>query len=224
MSGRNLPRRWTPREIGCRIDKDVVYLPYFWGQRDVTIALNPIGSGLVRIRVGRYSDSSFQKPEDEIAVDSKTNEPEVPRVSGLEAADLPILHAVGAASYEASRDGKFRFELDKISLVELAQEYKAALQALGWTAEDFTEPTAESVGINFTKDEKIIYYRSDIDPRGKGYVYFSGKGLLWTKAIPSKQLISYSTWLRNNKFPASLKQLGEYQAEMEKLLAAAQER
>ncbi len=205
---------WLPGEARRRIDSDVVYLPYYRGQLDVTISLNPVADGLVRIRAGKYSDASWQKPEEEVAKDSTT---ESTPGEGLEAADVPILHAVGAPAYSEERGGDIRFELERISLIDLAKEYEAVMSKLGWTAKAFGDPLEDSVGLHFEKGGKIIYYSSSIDPRGIGIVHFSGNGLLWTKAIPSKQLISYSTWLRNNKFPATLSRLGDYQAQMEML-------
>lgn len=97
---------WVPREKGHRIDNDVVYLPYFWGQQDVTIALEPIADGLVRIRAGKYSSSSWQKPT------GSTTEAESSPAEGIEAADLPILHAAGAPTYE-SREVRIELDLKK---------------------------------------------------------------------------------------------------------------
>lgn len=204
---------WVPRENGRRIDQDVAYLPYYWGQRDVTIALEPTPDGMVRIRSGKYSQNSFQKPESQAAPDTT---PTVEAAEeGIEAADLPILHAAGTPTY---REGtQIRFELEKISLIDLSKEYTKALEDLGWTAKAFGEPQEKSVGLHFEKGAKIVYYQSSIDPRGIGYLSFSGNGLLWTKPIASKQCISYSAWLRNNKFPATLSRLSQYTAEMEKL-------
>jgi hypothetical protein len=206
---------WVPRKQGRRIDKDVVYLPYYCGQQDVTIALEKIADGLVRIRAGKYSEKSWQQPEGNVAASTTAAKPS--QVAGIEAADLPILHAHGAPTYKAG-EGEIRFELEKISLKELSKEYSDELKALGWTAKAFGEPQDDSVSLHFEKESKILYYQSSIDPRGIGYVNFSGNGLLWTKAIASKQLISYSAWLRNNKFPATLKRLDDYKTQMENML------
>lgn len=199
---------WVAREKGRRIDKEVVYLPYYAGQQDLTIALEPIEGGMTRIRAGAYSQNSWQKPEEK-SEGEKSEEEE-----GIQAADLPILHAAEAAVY---RDGDVRFKLEKTPLKELAKEYTEALKKLGWTAKAFGEPQDDSVGINFEKGSKTLDYRSSIDPIGKGSVTFGGNGLLWTKPIANTSLISYVAWLRNQKAPATLKRLGEYQAEMEKL-------
>jgi WD40 repeat protein len=204
---------WIAREKGRRIDQDAVYLPYYWGQRDVTIALEPLGDGMVRIRSGKYSQSSWQKPESQAESKSETTDDQT--LEGIEAADLPILHAVGAPTYK-ERDG-IRFELEKIPLIDLSKEYSKAMEEIGWTVKAFGEPQEKTVSLHFEKGSKIVYYQSSIDPRGIGYLSLSGNGLLWTKPIASKQRISYSAWLQNNKFPATLTRLGQYIAEMEKL-------
>lgn len=162
---------------------------------------------MVRIRAGAYSQNSWQKPEEKKEEGEEKSE-------GIEAAEVPILHAAEAAVY---RDGDIRFKLKKTPLKELAKEYTEAMKGLGWTAKAFGDPQDDSVGINFEKGEKTVYYRSSIDPIGEGSVTFSGNGLLWTKPIANTSLISYVAWLRNQKSPATLKRLGEYQAEMEKL-------
>lgn len=207
---------WVAREKGRKIDKEVVYLPYYSGQQDVTIALEPIEGGMVRIRSGAYSQSSWQKPDEKSEGEkSEEGDEKKEEEEGIEAADLPILHAAEAAVY---RDGDVRFKLEKTPLKELAKEYTEALKKLGWTAVPFGEPQDDSVGINFEKGAKTLDYRSSIDPIGKGSVTFSGNGLLWTKPIANTSLISYVAWLRNQKAPATLKRLGEYQAEMEKVV------
>jgi WD40 repeat protein len=202
---------WVAREKGRKIDKEVVYLPYYAGQQDLTIALEPIEGGMVRIRAGNYSQNSWQKPDEK----SEEGEEKKEEEEGIEAAEVPILHAAEPAVY---RDGDVRFKLEKTPLKELAKEYTEAMKKLGWTAKAFGEPQDDSVGINFEKGEKTLYYRSSIDPIGKGSVTFSGNGLLWTKPIANTSLISYEAWLRNQKAPATLKRLGEYQAEMEKVV------
>jgi hypothetical protein len=207
---------WLPREKGRRIESDVVYLSYYWGQRDVTISLNPVGDGLVRIRAGNYSDASWQKPEAEVTTDSIPEVVSMPE-EGIQAADLPILHAVGAPAYSEERGGNIAFKIKKMSLIDLSREYQAVMSELGWSARAVGDPGEDAVSLHFEKGSKILYYSSSIDPRGVGDVHFSGNGLLWTKVIASKQLISYSAWLRNHKFPASLSRLAEYQKQMEEL-------
>ncbi len=212
---------WIAREAGRKVDADVVYLPYYFGQQDITIALEQLADGLVRIRTGNYSSSSWQKPEDQTSGNSDSESAPAEPEEGIEAADLPILHAAGAPTYREDAGGSVRFELDKTSLKDLADQYRESLTKLGWTAKPFGEPQEDFVSIHFERGSKILYYQSMIDPRGKGFLEFSGNGLLWSKPIASTQLIPYSAWLRNRKYPASLKRLDEYQAEMEKLVNGA---
>lgn len=206
---------WTPRKIGRRVEKEVVYLPYYWGQRDVTIALEPLGDGLTRIRAGAYSRTSWQTPDETVTTKSKPDQESTPK-EGIEAADFPILRAAKAPTYDKGAN-RIKITLEKVSLVELSQEYAKAMKDLGWTAKPFGDPQEDSVSIHFEKGSKTIYYQSSIDPLGVGSVDLSGNGLLWSKAIASKQLISYGAWLRNNKYPATLKRLDDYRKEMENL-------
>ncbi len=208
---------WTALERGRRMDEDVVYLPYYWGQRNVTVALEPLSSGWVRIKAGKYSEFSWQQPKDQADENDEPDESpdnsHQPSAEGIEAADVPILHAREAPSYDSARE-EIHFELDDVPLIELSKEYQAAFTELGWTATAFGEPAPKSVGIHFNKEPLVIYYQSAIDPVGKAYLTLSGNGLLWNKTIATRQLIPYSQWLRNNKRPASLKFLDEYQTQM----------
>ncbi len=209
---------WTPRPSGRRVDKEVAYLPFYWGQRDVTIGLEPAAGGKVRIRAGRYSDKSMSQLSDESNSNSDQqaagaqSEPAV----GLEAADLPILHALGEPTYR-SNEGEVSVELEKTPLIDLSQKYSDAMKSLGWEVKPFGDPREDFVSLHFEKDGKIIYYQSSVNPLGQCRIEFSGNGLLWNKPIPNKKLISFVSWLRNNRYPASLQRLDEYRAEMEKL-------
>ena len=50
---------------------------------------------------------------------------------------------------------------------------------------------------------------------GKAVVNFQGDGLLWNKGLPTgKQVVSYQSWLRQNKHPAGLELLDRYETEM----------
>lgn len=211
---------WTARQTGRRIDKDLVYLPFYRGQQDATVALNKLTSGLVRIRSGKYSESSWQKPElekptEEKATPVESNKTDV-GVPGIEAADMPILHADDLPTYD-SAIGLIRFKLDKTQLSEVAKEYSTAFTKLGWTAKPFGDPTEKSVDIHFEKDSIVIYYQSSIDPTGQANIRMAGEGLKWTKPISSPKPIAYAQWLRNQALPASLKTLDQFEAQMSKL-------
>lgn len=210
-----MPRHgWTAGEQGRHVDDKGAYLPFTWGQRDVTIGLTPVGNGMVRIHAGKYSKDSWQSPKgdsgNEADADAKS-------AVGLEAADLPILHAQGEARYD-SASGQIRVVLEKISLPELSREYSEAMRGLGWEVKPFGDPAEDSVSLHFEKDGKIIYYQSSIDPRGERHLDVSGNGLLWHKPIATRSLISYTAWLKNHHHPASLQRLDEYRQQMEPLL------
>ena len=205
---------WTLRESGRHIEQKVVYLPYFWGQRDVTIALEEMADGRIRILAGKYAKDSWQNPEEP---DASADGPEAEsgKDDGIEAADVPILHAVGSPTYTAEKS-MIEFEIEKVPLLDVSKAYSEAMMERGWTVKPFGEPLHDSISLHFEKGSKIVYFQSSIDPRGIGSVNLSGNGLRWTKDIASQQLVSYSAWLRNHKFPATLKRLDEYQRQMEK--------
>lgn len=74
---------WLPQSAGRRVDeeKGLCYLPYMWGQRDVTIGLRRLPDGSVRIRAGKYSQESWQPAEDDgklIAATGKEDQKPVP--------------------------------------------------------------------------------------------------------------------------------------------------
>lgn len=207
---------WTARRSGRPADQEAVYLSYYWGQREVTVGLEPAADGMVQIRAGKYEDTSNTQVN-EAGSSADTDESNTPPV-GLEAADLPILHAQGAPIYR-SNEGSIRVELEKVSLPELSQKYSDAMKSLGWETKPFGDAREDWVSLHFAKDGKTISYQSSIDPLGAGHIEFSGNGLLWSKPIPIKQLVSFTAWLRNHRYPATLQRLGEYREEMEKLMA-----
>ncbi|HEY6563168.1 MAG TPA: hypothetical protein VIY86_01605, partial [Pirellulaceae bacterium] len=106
---------WLPRTAGRRVDDELCYLPYVREQRDVTIALELLPEGLVRVRAGKYSDHSWQRAEaqDEPGAESESEQ----AIDGLEAADLPILHAANEPVYE-SGTSEVSFQLKQVSLKE----------------------------------------------------------------------------------------------------------
>lgn len=212
---------WIARDKGRRIEGNLAYLPYYWGQRDVTVALEKMSDGSVRVLAGKYSETSWQKPKasgKSLDADKATSDEENQdtKAIGIEAADFPILHASATVSYDSTR-GEIRFELDKSPLPDVAKEYETAMEKLGWKTVPFGEPTSESVNLIFKRDTATIYYHTSIDPVGKSRLTVEGPGLLWNKAIDVQQQISYKAWLRNRKLPASLRSLDEYESQMQKL-------
>jgi hypothetical protein len=207
---------WVALDQGRRVDKAVAYLPYFQGQHDITVGLHQMPAGLVRIHVGPYNDDSWQTWEES---DETSDEASAPQV-GLEAADVPILHAACAPAYDPA-EREIKFELEQVALKDLADQYTAAMKALGWKVKSMGEPEERNVNLMFQKESQTIYYQSSIDPREKGRLSLQGQGLLWNKAIASKSLVSYAAWLRNNRIPATLQRLDDFQEEMESLGSSA---
>ncbi len=210
---------WIARDKGRRIEESLAYLPYYWGQRDVTVSLEKMSDGFVRIRAGKYSETSWQKPEasgktldaNEATSDKENQDT---KAIGIEAADFPILHASATVSYDSTR-GEIHFELDKSPLLDVAREYETAMEKLGWKTVPFGDATSESVNLIFKRGTATVYYHTTVDPLGKSQLNVEGS-LLWNKAIDSQQLISYQAWLRNRKLPASLRSLDEYEGQMQK--------
>jgi len=165
------------------------------------------------IHAGRYGKDSWQNSEESDAgadaAEAGTGEEE-----RIEAADMPILHAVGAPTYTAEKS-MIEFNIEKIPLQDVSNAYSNAMTERGWTVKPFGEPLHDSISLHFYKGSKVVYYQSSIDPLGSGSVTLSGNGLRWTKVVASQHLISYSAWLRNHKFPATLDRLDEYQRQME---------
>lgn len=213
---------WIARDKGRRIEESLAYLSYYWGQRDVTVSLEKLSDGSVRVIAGKYSETSWQKPnasgktlEADKATSDKENQDA--KAIGIEAADFPILHASATVSYDSTR-GEIRFELDKSPLQDVAKEFENAAQKLGWSTEPFGDATAESVNLILKRDTATIYYHTSTDPLGSSRLTIEGPGLLWNKPIDVQQLISYKAWLRNRKLPASLRWLDEYESQMQKLV------
>ncbi len=210
---------WTPREKGKRIDKDRVYLSFYSDQREATVALEK-GAGFTRIRAGKYSANSWQKPEDSNTPSSEEKVPQesstpVAKPTNIEAADMPVLHAT-STSYDATI-GRIRFVLDKTPLAEVAKDYEEAMGKLGWSTESVGGASKDAVNLIFKLGSETIYYQSSIDPLGEAQVVLAGGGLVWDKPIATSQWIPYATWLRNNKLPASLRLLDTYETQMQKL-------
>jgi WD40 repeat protein len=213
---------WLQQSSGRRIDeeKGYCYLPYMWGQRDVTIGLRRLPDGSVRIRAGKYSGESWQPVEDDEKPVASGKDDQKQDPTGIEAVDVPTPQGSGVIKYDQERPA-VTYELkSKTPLKQVAEEFRKAMTDLGWEAKDFGSPIETSLSLMFKKGSQVIYFNSAIDPLGVGRVTIEGEGLRWNKKPVRTTRVSFATWLRENRHPASLKRLDEYKAIMQKLPAA----
>jgi WD40 repeat protein len=200
---------WLPKKSGRSIKDDHVWLSYFQGQNDVVIGLVKMENGRTLVRVGeQLENSSWQlaKPKEE--------KPSAAPLRGIEAIDFPILNSSKQAKYDA-RAKTIEFVAEKIRLSDLAEQYTKAMEAIGWQIDKFGVRSEEYTMLPCKKDDKEITVRS-VARDGNAEVNISGDGLLWNKPLPGgKQIISYETWMRDNRHPAGLELLDKYQAEMQ---------
>ena len=102
----------------------------------------------------------------------------------------------------------------KSTLAAAAEQFDKALAALGWKVEDGGIRDEEYTLLRFKKGKKEISFRAR-SKDGNAVVNFQGDGLAWKKPLPTgKQVVSYETWLRQNKLPAGLEMLERYDTEM----------
>ncbi|WP_145027316.1 WD40 repeat domain-containing protein [Caulifigura coniformis] len=216
---------WTQQTTGRRIDEEhgVCYLPYTSGQRDVTIGLRKLSDGSTRVRAGKFSRESWQPVEDDErpSAGSKTEEKKPESASeGIEAVDVPTPQIAGAIKYDQNRPSVTYPFQGEVPLKLVTEEFRKAMTDRGWEANDFGTPIEKSASLLFKKGEQVVYFNGRIDPLGAGSVTVEGKGLLWNKKPVPTTRMSFVTWLRDNRHPASLKRLEEYKTIMQKLPAA----
>jgi WD40 repeat protein len=207
---------WIPTERGRAVKDDAAWLAYLRGQRDLTIGLVKRPDGRTLVRVGEaLENSSWQLATPEQAAD-----PSAPQ-AGIEAADIPILSANGAAKYDAT-SGRIEFQMDATPLADVAEKYTAELGKLGFTPKESGIRDTDYTMLTFVKDDVEIDLRAN-NREGNAQVSLMGDGLLWTKPLPGpKQLISYEAWLRQNRHPSGLERLDQYVAEMKSLMQNAE--
>ncbi len=200
---------WLVRSKDSELKKDHGWLTYVRNQCDLTVGLTKLPDGRSLVQVGDTTGSLWEiaNPKEE----SKDGGTET--TTGLEAADFPILNASKTATYD-SLGKSIEVPLDVPTLAEAATQYIAALESIGWIAQKGGIRDEEYTLIDFAKDDQEFSFRGRIKD-GKAVVSFAGDGLLWNSPLPvAKQVVSYETWLRQNKLPASLDLLDRYQSEM----------
>jgi hypothetical protein len=75
----------------------------------------------------------------------------------------------------------------------------------------------EYVLVTVTSAKAEIQIRARANAKNSS-VIISGDGLLWAKPLPTPAVrLSYETWLRRNRFEATLDRLDEFSAEMHKI-------
>jgi len=213
---------WLSREAGRHIDEEKherAWLPYIRGQQDVLLRLAALPEGKTRIVVGDAERSSWQlQTNAERTADASTT-----AQAGLEAADFELPKGASSIRFDVDQK-KIEFELSKTTAKDLAEQFIKQLEALDWTREGAGIISDDYVFITYKKGKKEIQLRGRPADK-KPSAMISGDGLLWSKPLPAAPVrISYETWLRRNHKPASLDQLDEFAAEMQKIPAGSQKK
>ena len=137
---------------------------------------------------------------------------------GIEAVDVPKPQASALIKYDQQRPSVTYDLKGKVPLKQVADEFRKAMTDLGWEASEFGA-VEKSISLHFKKGSQSIYFRASIDPLDVGSVTIEGDGLRWTKKPVATARVSFETWLRENRHPASLKRLDEFKELMQKLPA-----
>ena len=201
---------WLARDLGRSIKAEHASLAYIRGQQDLAVYLIPLKSGRTQAVVGDDLKNSWQltKPKEPTTSDSA--------VAGIEAADFPILNSDKSANFDATAK-TIDISMDDMPLAKVGELYTKELLALGWATEGSGIQSDDYVFLTFEKDKQEIELRARMT-NNKSTVNIQGDGLLWTKDLPGgKKVVSYETWLKTNKHPASLELLDQYLADMKQL-------
>ena len=202
---------WLVREQGRSFQDDKARLPYIHGQQDVYLRLEKLPAGGTRIVIGDAARSSWQlqKP-----VAEKQGKP------GIEAADFAL--PVGAAAVKFDVDAKqINFEVPDTTATTLGEQFAQQMEAAGWKRDGAGIVGDDYTFITYKQEKGEIQLRAR--PVGKkATAMISGDGVLWSKPLPTASVrISYETWLRRNRKPATLDHLDQFLTEMHKIPAAA---
>ncbi|MFO1064229.1 MAG: hypothetical protein U0892_10225 [Pirellulales bacterium] len=203
---------WSARQALRKIDKERGFLPYIRGQNDLNIRLVKLESGATRVIVGEAEQNSWQLAE--------VPDPASVKKAGLEAADFPI--AKGATDVKYNVDEKtIEFKLAETSPPKTADAYAELLKPLGWerdsrgvVSDDYTLAT-----FKHGKAETALRIRQE----GSGVsVQVGADELQWDKPLPTAAVrISYETWLKRNRYDATIDRLDAFESEMLKIPAPA---
>jgi WD40 repeat protein len=198
---------WLIRELGRSLKEDHCWLTYLRGQSDVTIGLSRLPDGRTLVRVGDSVDSLWalsQKKEEPAAATNAEN---------LEAADFPVLQGAQPAVFDASA-GSIDVTLEKTTLAMAADQFTKALEMLGWMLQKGGIRGEDYTLLEFHKGKKEITLRARVKDNS-AKVNFQGNGLVWNKELPTgRPVVSYASWLRQQKLPASLDWIERYETDM----------
>jgi len=202
---------WLVREKGRNFKDDKARLPYIRGQQDIYLRLEKLPAGGTRIVAGDAARSSWQlqKP-----VAEKQDKP------GIEAADFVL--PAGAAAVKFDIDAKqINFEVPDTTATKLGEQFAKQMEAAGWKRDGAGIVGDDYTFITYKKEKGEIQLRAR--PVGKkATAMISGDGVLWSKPLPTAPVrISYETWLRRNRQPATLDHLDQFLTEMHKISPAA---
>jgi hypothetical protein len=202
---------WLVREKGRNFKDDQAWLPYIHGQQDLYLRLEKLPAGGTRIVAGDAARSSWQlkKP-----IAEKQDQP------GIEAADFALPAGAAAVKFDVDAKG-INFEVPETTASKLGAQFAQQMEAAGWKRDGAGIVDDEYTFITYTKEKGEIQLRARTAGK-KATATISGDGLLWSKPLPTAPVrISYETWLRRNRKPATLDQLDQFLTEMHKIPPAA---
>jgi hypothetical protein len=206
---------WLVREHGRSEKDDHAWLTYLRGQSDLTVGLTKLDDGKTLVRVGEASGSLWELS---LAEAAPAEDAEVADTVGLEAADIPAVEGSQPPQFDVDAK-QIEIQVPASPVAAVAERFTKALAPLGWMPEAGGVRDDQYTLITFKMDGKELNLRVR-KSAGDAIVSFEGDGLLWNKELPlAAQTISYETWLRRNRLPASLDFLDRYETEMRGFIA-----
>jgi hypothetical protein len=199
---------WLRREAGRNVKDGKAWLPYIRGQQDLYLRLAELPSGGTRVVVGDAARSSWQlkKPVE------KKDEP------GIQAADFTLPAGATAVKYDVDAKN-IEFEVADTTPSKLGELFAKQMESLGWKRDGAGIVADDYTFITYEKDKAEVQLRSRPADK-KATAMIGGDGMLWTKPLPTAPVrVSYETWLRRNRYDATLDRLDAFVAEMNKIPA-----
>jgi hypothetical protein len=198
---------WLAREAGRSIKDGKARLPFIRGQQDLVVRIVPLEKGGSRIIVGDDFAGSWQLATPEKSADAGAEKP------GIEAADYPLPAGATAVTYDVDQK-TISFTLGAGTPPAIAETMAAAIEPLGWERSTTGVVSDDYTFATFTKGKAEVEVRIRKTADGAA-VQVGGDELLWTKRPPAPpSRISYGTWLRRHRHPATLDRLDEFVKEM----------